>query len=305
MNYDETSSSNGWATGIAVIIGVILVVGVIVGITKVYSIAPGNVGVLIYKGGQNSKGVAEKPLTPGWGFRKLFVEDVKEYPTFLQTAIWTRSAKEGSKEDDSITANSKEGVPVNMDVSLSYTLDAAKVPDLYVKYRSDIATIQGTFLRQSTRQAIQDTFGNYSVEEIYGPAKQEIASKVQATLMSGVGQDGFMFTQFTINEIRLPENIMVSINQKIQAGQDALKAEQKLKQIEVEANQRIAEARGNAEARIANAKAEAEAIKIQAEAIQSQGGADYVQLKAIEKWNGSVPTQMVPGSTVPFINLTK
>jgi len=298
----KNKKGNGLIGGI--ILSAILIVG-IVSATKVYSISPGNVGVLIYKGGQSTKGVSDTPLTPGWGFRKLFVEDVKEYPTFLQTAIWTKSSQEGSKDDESITANSKEGVPVNMDVSLSYTLDGSKVPDLYVKYRSSIEDIQKNFLRQSVRQATQDAFGTYSVEEIYGEKKQEIASKIKSSLIDSVGKDGFDFSQFTINEIRLPENIMVSINQKIQAGQDALKAEQKLKQIEVEANQRIAEARGNAEARIANAKAEAEAIRIQAEAVQSQGGADYVQLKAIERWDGKLPAQIVPGSAVPFVNITK
>jgi regulator of protease activity HflC (stomatin/prohibitin superfamily) len=287
------------------IVVAVMVVAVFVGIAKVYYISPGNVGVLIYKGGQTTKGVSDTPLTPGWGFRKLFTEDVKEYPTFLQTAIWTKLSTEGSKNDDSITANSREGVPVNIDVSISYTLDPAKVPDIYVKYRSEINTIQDTFLRQSVRQAVQDTFGNYSVEEIYGPKKQEIASTIQSKLIDGAGKDGFNFQQFTINEIRLPGNIMGSINEKIQAGQDALKAEQTLKRIQIEAEQRIAEAHGNAEARIANAKAEAEAIRIQAEAIQSQGGADYVQLKAIEKWDGSVPSQMVPGASVPFINLSR
>lgn len=284
-----------------IIIGLVIVG--LVAFTKSYYISPGNVGVLIYKGGQNQKGVSEVPLVPGWGFRKLFVEGVQEYPTFLQTAIWTKTSTEGSEEDDSLTVNSKEGVAVNIDISVSYTLEASKVPDIYVKYRSDIDGIQKTFLRQSVRQAVQDTFGFYSVEDIYGPKKQEIAGKVQSQLIDGVGKDGFNFQQFTINEVRLPENIMASINKKIQAGQEALQSEQKLKQIEVEAQQRIAEANGNAEARITNAKAEAESIKIQAEAIQSQGGADYVKLKAIEKWNGTVPTQMIPGSTVPFINL--
>lgn len=290
---------------IAAIIVAILVVLLFVGIAKVYYINPGNVGVLIYKSGQNAKGVSDKPLTPGWGFRKLFTEDVQEYPTFLQTAIWTKSAKEGNTDDESITANSKEGVPVNIDISMSYTLESIKVPDIYVKYRSNIDNIQKTYLRQSARQAIQDTFGGYSVEDIYGPKKQEIATAILSKLTDGVGKDGFNFQQFTINEVRLPENIMVAINKKIQAGQEALQAEQTLKKIEIEAQQRVAEANGNAEARLTNAKAEAEAIKIQAEAIQSQGGADYVQLKAIEKWNGDVPTQMVPGSAVPFINLTK
>jgi regulator of protease activity HflC (stomatin/prohibitin superfamily) len=286
-----------------VIIFAALVIIFIILTAKVYYINPGNVGVLIFKGGQNTKGVSDTPLTPGWGFRKLFTEEVKEYPTFLQTAIWTKSSIEGSKNDDSITANSTEGVPVNIDVSVSYTLNPAKVPDIYVKYRSAIDGIQNTFLRQSIRQAVQDTFGSYTVEDIYGPKKQEMAVKILSKLTDGVGQDGFNFTQFTINEVRLPANIMASINQKIQAGQDALKAEQTLKRIQIEAEQKIAEAKGTSEARIANAKAEAEAIRIQAEAIQSQGGADYVQLKSIEKWNGILPTQMIPGSTVPFINL--
>jgi regulator of protease activity HflC (stomatin/prohibitin superfamily) len=282
----------------ASVIGTILLILAFVVIAKSYYIAPGNVGILVYKGGQNAKGVSDKPLTPGWGFRKLFTEDVFEYPTYLQTAIWVKASNEGSNNDDSVTANSKEGVSINIDVSASYTLDANKVPDIYVKYRATIGDIQKTYLRQSVRQSVQDTFGNYSVEEIYGPKKQEIASKILASLTDGVGEDGFNFSQFTINEVRLPENIMGSINEKIKAGQD-------LKRIKIEADQKVAEAKGNAEARLANAKAEAEAIKIQAAAIQSQGGADYVQLKAIEKWNGSLPAQMIPGAAVPFLNLTK
>ena len=60
-----------------------------------------------------------------------------------------------------------------------------------------------------------------------------------------------------------------------------------------------------AEQRVASAKAEAEAIKIQAEAITQQSGTNYVNMKAIEKWNGVLPTQMIPNATLPFINLSK
>jgi prohibitin 2 len=47
------------------------------------------------------------------------------------------------------------------------------------------------------------------------------------------------------------------------------------------------------------------AVVVFSKAVTSQGGKDYVQLKAIEKWDGHLPMQMVPGSTVPFIDLTK
>lgn len=53
------------------------------------------------------------------------------------------------------------------------------------------------------------------------------------------------------------------------------------------------------------AQAQAEAIEIQAQAINSQGGADYVELQAIKQWNGVLPTQFVPGSAIPFLNLVK
>lgn len=56
---------------------------------------------------------------------------------------------------------------------------------------------------------------------------------------------------------------------------------------------------------MASAKAQAQAIQIQAQAINSQGGADYVSLQAINKWDGKLPTQMIPGSSVPFINVNK
>ena len=47
-------------------------------------------------------------------------------------------------------------------------------------------------------------------------------------------------------------------------------------------------------ARIIEAEANAKAIKIQAEAVQTQGGADYIKLQWIKevgsKWNGILPT---------------
>ena len=58
--------------------------------------------------------------------------------------------------------------------------------------------------------------------------------------------------------------------------------------------------RVEAQQKIAMAEAEARTIQIQAQAIKEQGGAEYVQLKAIEKWNGELP--QVNGGATPFIN---
>ena len=63
----------------------------------------------------------------------------------------------------------------------------------------------------------------------------------------------------------------------------------------------------NAEAdqRVAEADGEAKAIAIQSQAIQQNGGAAYIQLKAIEKWDGHYPTTMLGGNSIPLIQLGK
>jgi len=63
-------------------------------------------------------------------------------------------------------------------------------------------------------------------------------------------------------------------------------------------------ARADSYTTVTNAKAEAEAIKIKTQAINAQGGKDYVTLQAIAKWDGSVPQWVTGGQgMVPFINM--
>jgi len=37
--------------------------------------------------------------------------------------------------------------------------------------------------------------------------------------------------------------------------------------------------------------------------VWSGSGMDYVQLQAIDKWNGALPNQFVPGSAIPFLSI--
>ena len=85
-----------------------------------------------------------------------------------------------------------------------------------------------------------------------------------------------------------------AIEAKATAVQNAEASKNKLVQVQYEAQQQIEKA-----------KADAETIRIQAAAINAQGGSVYVQLLAIKAWDGKLPGQMVPGSAVPFLNITK
>jgi regulator of protease activity HflC (stomatin/prohibitin superfamily) len=85
-----------------------------------------------------------------------------------------------------------------------------------------------------------------------------------------------------------------AIDAKMVATQSKLKAEQDLQRIEVEAKSRIAQAEG-----------EAKAISIQAQAIQSNGGAQYVQLQWIEKWDGKLPNTVVGADSKALMQIGK
>ncbi len=101
-----------------------------------------------------------------------------------------------------------------------------------------------------------------------------------------------MLEQVNITNFQFSESFSAAIEAKVTAVQNAEAQKNKLEQVKYEAQQKIE-----------TAKAEAETIRISAQAINSQGGTDYVNLKAIEKWNGVLPTQFVPGSSMPFINV--
>jgi len=82
--------------------------------------------------------------------------------------------------------------------------------------------------------------------------------------------------------------------------QKALKAENDLRRIEVEARQLEAQAVGLAKANIAEANGEAEAIKIINEALAQNP--NYLEWLKTQEWDGKLPLVVGDGAT-PFIQI--
>src|SRR5262245_17980133 len=134
------------AFGTVAVLGLVGLIGAGYSCSSLTTIEPGHVGVSVKKCGGG--GVSDKPIPTGYYWKSVWCEDVVPYPTNLQTIILTNQDNEGSANDDSITVTSSEGLPSNVDVSMSFTLDAARVPAIYTKYRADIDHIAHTFMRQ-------------------------------------------------------------------------------------------------------------------------------------------------------------
>jgi regulator of protease activity HflC (stomatin/prohibitin superfamily) len=276
-------------------IGVLLVL-LILGLflVRVTRIEAGHVGVQINLAG-SQRGAAEIPIRTGWVVYSPLSSQIIEFPTYVQTVKWTKDTSEGHPINEEMGFNSKEGMEIFVDVSLSYAIEPTKVPDFYVKYRvSDMDTFTHGILRDVVRNSLNEVASTYVVEDIYGEKKAEFLGKVQAMIEKKMAPVGVGVQQFGfIGAPRVPSVIATAITAKAQAIQQAERARNELATTQAEAAKKIAEAEGEAKSMVTRAQGEADANRIRQSSLTPQ----LLELRRLEnsralidKWNGQLPT---------------
>ncbi len=264
--------------------------------TSATYVNPGHVGIMIHRTGG---GVDHAPLGPGLHLRNPLTTGIQEYPTFMQTLVLTKGSAEGSSLNDEINVNSVEGQPLTLDVSMSFELDPRLVPQLYTTFRTDVQTIEHTYVKQAIRQALQEVVGNEAIADIIGPKKAEVTTRVSTLLEKRLAPYGIDVKQFTINELRAPPSVIDAINQKNVMQQQALTAQNELQKNQFQAQGDSIKAAGRAKAILAEAEAQSKANRLLAESITPT----LVQYELAKRWNGQMP--QVSGSAMPMIQLAK
>lgn len=273
-----------------------LVLSFIFLIDSIVYINPGYVGVFINKLSGNIK---QEPIHAGYKFKLPFIQDIVEYPYYMQTIILSKYTLDGYQIDDDINVNSVEGQPLSCDVSLSFTLDPNKVPTIYTSFRQEIEQITHGFIKQIIRQVMQEVIGKINVSDFLGKDKDKAVNQIEELLSKKLFDYGFFIKQFTLNEIRAPESVINAISQKNIMEQEALMAENKLLKVKYEAMQKIEQAKGKSESILIYAKAQAEANKILSSSINE----NLVKYKEIEKWDGNLPRFNINNKTQALINI--
>jgi regulator of protease activity HflC (stomatin/prohibitin superfamily) len=277
--------------GAAILLVVIFVFAFAVRITRIEA---GHVGVEINLAG-SQRGASEIPVRTGWVLYSPFSTQVIEFPTYVQTVKWTKDLSEGHPNNEEMGFNSKEGMEIFVDVSLSYAIDPLHVPDFYVKYRaSDLDVFTHGILRDIVRNSLNEVASTYNVEDIYGDRKAEFLRKVQAMIEQKVAPVGVSVQQFGfIGAPRVPAVMASAITAKAQAVQQAERARNELATTQAEAAKKIAEADGDAKSLVTRAQGEADANRIRQNSLTPQ----LLELRRIEnnralidKWNGQLPT---------------
>lgn len=258
---------------------------VVIWMSSFARVLPGNVGIRV---NNIVGGVSADSLGVGWYFAPPGTH-IYEYPVFTRTYTWTRSTTEQNAIDESFNFQDKNGLSLSADVAVSYHVDPTKASILFQRYRTDMDQIIAGPLRNSIRNAIVERASQLGVEEIYGSHKAELVQTALKEVQKFFGPVGLQVEQlYWAGNIAVPQQVLDQINAKIANEQAALAAQ---------AN--VATAQANADARIAKARGDAESIQVEAEAIRTNP--EIVKLRAVEKWDGRLPTYTGSGP-MPFID---
>lgn len=263
-------------------------------------INPGNVGIKVINGGSD-RGVGDFPIQVGWVFYNPVTTSVFEYPTFVQTAVWTQNPGEGHPANEEITFTNKDQMTISADINLSYHLEKDRVPAFYVKFRSDaLGNFTYGYLHNLARDAFNEHAGKYDIAQIMGD-NANFLSEVRKGLQDAVTPLGVVIDQFgLIGAPRPPQAVIDAINSKVHSTQLAQQKENELRQAEADAKKVVAKAEGDAKATTVWAEAQANANRKLSESITG----NLLTLKQLEKWDGHLP-YINGGSTNPFVSVER
>ena len=223
----------------------------------------------------------------GWVWYNPITESIFEYPTYIQRVTY-----------DPFTVNPKDAAIFSMTPTLAYQIDENKAVDIFVKYRKPVRELEMGYINTCIFEAYRTCANNYTSDELMAN-RAKFETEVRARLDESMNREGFIVREFT-TKIDPPASLTEAINAKNEAVQNALKAENKVKEAEAEAKIAIAKAKGEAEAQKIQGDGEAYYNRVVAASLNAL----LVQQYAIEKWNGELP-QFNGSSALPFINLNK
>ena len=254
---------------IGVVIACLIVVGGSTGI-----VGAGQRGVLLRFGAVTGTIKAE-----GLYVKIPFAEEVALMSTQIQ------------KYTAPVSALSKDLQQVTAEVTLNYQLKASSVPEIYRSMRQDY---ENRVMQPSLQEAVKSTTADFDAEELI-TQRPQVKEELQNLMTERLAPLGIEVVQLSITDFQFSSTFQESIEAKVKAVQQALEAENALKRVEFEAQQAIT-----------RAQAEAKGLELQKAQITEQLLAlrrIEVQGRAIEKWNGVMPTVVTSGGPVPMLDV--
>lgn len=257
-----------------------------------YTIDQGERGVVLRNGAV--VGTAD----PGLGFKMPVIDRVVEVNVQSLAQVY-----------NNVLAYSADQQTASMRVSVSFRVPADKVEQVY----SDFGGVSGMLERLVDRQVPEE------VKAVFGKFNAATAIKERDRLSAEINQaiknsikGPIIIESVQLENLDFSDAYEQSIEQRMLAEVEVQKVQQNAEREKVQAQIVVIQAQAEADSKLAQAKAEADAIKLkgdaEAQAIRARGNAlsqnpNLTELVKAERWDGQLPTTMIPGGATPMLSV--
>lgn len=276
---------------IPILIFLVFAVVLIGGLTVV--VEAGHVGVVRTLGA-----VQEKPLPEGLHFKKPFIDQVELVDVRLTASHASASA--ASRDLQTVTTQ----------VTTQYSLNGALAPLTYQRI-GNRAKVAATLIEPAIQECVKAVTAKFTAEELV-TKRELVKTQIQQALESFINntlrdkglERAVTIANVAITDFNFSEEFNKAIEAKVKAEQEALQARnekiRRTTQAEAAAAERKIAAEAEAYSTEVQSKARADAIRREAEALRQSP--ELIQLRTVEKWDGTLP-RMMGSQPVPFLNL--
>lgn len=254
---------------IRIVVSVLAVLILVLWLNPFVIVGPGERGVVVRLGA-----IQDRVLGEGLHFRiplfeKITVVDVKTHKIEVDAPSYSKDLQD-----------------VDTKIALNYHLDPKNVHRLLQEIGPDYET---RIISPAIQESVKAATAKFTAAELVSE-RPKVKEEIKGILVARLHIRYMEVDDFSIVDFDFSQVYEKAVEAKQVAEQEALKAQNDLRRIQVEAEQRVAQA-----------KAEAEAIKIQTEALRENQ--NLVKLEAVKKWNGVLPYYIM-GNAVPFVDIS-
>ena len=144
----------------------------------------------------------------------------------------------------SLSLPSKEGLSVVAQISILYRIQQESVP----KVIRSLGDSYEVIISNVFRSASADVCSKYFAKDMHSGMRAEIEEAIKVKMGEILLEQGIVVSAVLMKSIQLPAGLASSIEQKLQAEQDAMRMEFILQQERLEAERKIIEATGTKDA---------------------------------------------------------
>jgi len=200
-----------------------------------------------------------------------FSKTISTQGTIFYNPLTSRVIKESTQTNNIkliLSLPTKEGLSVNSEISILYRLEQDKIPSILENLGQGYESI----ITSVFRSASSDVCAQFYAKDMHSGMRAKIEEEIKSKMLVNLEKqaDGIELIAVLMKSIQLPRGLASSIEQKLQAEQDAMRMEFIIQQAKLEADRKIIEA-----------TAERDAQMILAEGLTSE----IIKLRSIEAFN--------------------